>query len=127
MFELDSDGYPTQETLDYIENWRWTDVGKIAEFKELFDGIEKIWYTSNWGWREEESPHEIFASRLVMRYYISTGGWSGNESIIHAMENNIWIWPCTWVESRRGGHHILERPLDNAVCLSLLQDKFKNV
>ena len=37
--------------------------------------------------------------------YISTGGWSGNEDLIGAMQNNAMLWIMTWVSSRRGGHY----------------------
>lgn len=36
---------------------------------------------------------------------ISTGGWSGNEDIIEAMQDNQVFWSLHWLESRRGGHY----------------------
>ena len=47
-------------------------------------------------------------SRLLHLFRISTGGWSGNESIIRAMERNGMMWHLNWVQSRRGGHYIFE-------------------
>jgi hypothetical protein len=47
----------------------------------------------------------------VQRFDISTAGWSGNESLIRAMEKNSFMWATTWVQSRRGGHYIFE--IDN--------------
>jgi len=41
-------------------------------------------------------------------YNISTGGWSGNESIIHEMQENSMMWHLNWVQSCRGGHYIFE-------------------
>jgi hypothetical protein len=47
------------------------------------------------------------------RYYISTAGWSGNESIIYAMQENNLMWSLNWVQSRRGGHYIFELELED--------------
>ena len=104
---LDDDGYPTEDALEIIEKWHWDDA------KGWFKFIEGIWYFHDWGWREEDEPHEWhcldqYKDRIVHRYYISTGGWSGNESIIHAMQNNDWMWYLNWVQSQRGGHYIFE-------------------
>ena len=52
------------------------------------------------GWSEKVN------NKGIKNYYISTGCWPRNESIINAMEKNQMIWMFTWVQSNRGGHHI---------------------
>jgi hypothetical protein len=99
---LDDDGYPTDAALDIVELW------DIADAKGWFDFIKSIWYYSSWGWSEGEEPHEYREGKMVYRYNISTGGWSGNESIITRMQANEWCWHMNWVQSRRGGHYIFE-------------------
>lgn len=39
----------------------------------------------------------------------STGGWSGNESIIGAMQKNRMVWNFLWEQSRRGGHYVFDK------------------
>ena len=101
---LDDDGYPTEAALMLVENWHWMYA------KEWFEFIKSIWWARDWGWTEGEEPHEWDAGKIVYRYNISTGGWSGNESIIRAMEanGNGFMWYLNWVQSRRGGHYIFE-------------------
>jgi hypothetical protein len=105
---LDEDGYPTEEALDKIKTWPYDDV------ESLFDFIHDIWYYANSGyWREEFVMQDDFNVHLEFdrprkRYYISTIGWSGNESIIRALQENEIIWCMHWVQSRRGGHYIFE-------------------
>jgi len=36
---------------------------------------------------------------------LHTGGWSGNEEIIRAMQDNRVWWGMFWESSRRGGHY----------------------
>jgi hypothetical protein len=101
---LDEDGvYPTEAALEKISNWPYEEIPICFEF------MKDIWEYSDMGfWEEEETEDHLF-QRPVHQYYISTGGWSGNESIIHALEKNWIIWRTTWVQSRRGGHYIFER------------------
>ena len=99
---LDDDGYPTEIALEAIEKWHWDDIPGWFKF------IEGLWYMRSWGWTEVDEPHEYYEDKIVHRYKISTAGWSGNESIIHAMQNNEMMWWLNWVQSRRGGHYIFE-------------------
>ena len=99
---LDDDGYPTNAALDIIRLWHWSDI------KGWFEFVKSVWYSPSWGWSEGLEPHDYEKNKDVYRYNISTGGWSGNESIICAMQENDMIWSLTWVQSRRGGHYIFE-------------------
>ena len=99
---LDEDGYPTDEALTMIAEW------SVDDSRGWFTFIESLWYLSGWGWRKEEAAHDLFDDKKVIRYNISTAGWSGNESIIAAMHKNRILWSTTWVQSRRGGHYIFE-------------------
>lgn len=92
---LDADGYPTVEALDIVRDWK--DYNNV---KGWFDFIKSIWWYPEWGWTEEDNI-----------YHISTGGWSGNESIIEAMQNNYILWSYTWEEHKRGGHFKFRIPV----------------
>ena len=104
---LDEDGYPTDAAIDVVQLWHWSDA------RGWFKFIKSIWYFHDWGWKENDEPHEWhrldqYKDKIVHRYYISTAGWSGNESIIRAMQQNDMMWHLNWVQSRRGGHYIFE-------------------
>ena len=99
---MDEDGYPSDAALDIIQLWHWSDP------KGWFKFIESIWHLKSWGWTEGKKPDDWEQGKLVYRYDISTAGWSGNESIIRAMEKNDMMWHFNWVQSRRGGHYIFE-------------------
>lgn len=91
---LDSDGYPTDGALDKISKWDYSDIPGL--FKFIYD----IWWMPEFGWRE--TTHDDG----TQQYSLSTGGWSGNESILRALKDNSMIWLITWYSSRRGGHHV---------------------
>lgn len=91
---IDADGYPSEEALELIAKWDFMDMKKCFEF------IKELWTYSNY-FKEECLDDKII-------YHLSTCGWSGNESIINAMQKNIMIWTLSWVQSRRGGHYIFE-------------------
>jgi len=99
---LDEDGYPTEAAHDKIASWDYNDD------RAWFNFIKSLWTFADWGWHESEDRHEYISGVYVIKYKISTGGWSGNESLIRSMQQNNILWNDTWVQSRRGGHHIFE-------------------
>lgn len=93
---LDGDGYPDDLTLDTIRDWDFR-----KGFREWLEYVQDTWYYPDY-----------FRSRVLrdgrVRFYVSTGGWSGNEELISAMRRNFICWSYTWVMSRRGGHYVFE-------------------
>lgn len=101
-FTMDDDGYPTEETLQKIREYKLIVDGENSteRARSLITAIEQIWsYKSFIKWKENAGVDEL---------YISTAGWSGNESIMSALEANEWFFCFHWVQSRRGGHYIFE-------------------
>lgn len=97
---LDKDGYPTNECLEIIKKWHFSDPEGWFKF------IKKYWRHSSFGWNEEDGLYGF--DKKIHRIYMSTAGWSGNESIIIAMEQNVCMWNVVWFQSQRGGHYIFE-------------------
>lgn len=101
----DQDGYPTDDELSKLEKW-----DGIKDPFGLVKFLKEIWHWSDWGITERKGKTE-FAKKPCLKLYLSTGGWSGNESIIKVLREN-WFWFMFWVCSRRGGHYEFEIPLD---------------
>lgn len=99
---LDEDGYPTESCLEIVRSWHWSDP------TEYFKFIKSVWWYGDMLWKEEDVPHRFKKDTIVHQHKVSTGGWSGNESIIRAMEECEFMWSLNWVQSRRGGHYIFE-------------------
>ena len=96
---IDGDGYPTEEMLEKIEKW---DAGE-GSYNDLMKFIKPHWkYSFEGYWSENEYEDD------GTEYSISTGGWSGNEDIIHALQSNWMFWSLYWMQSRRGGHYIFK-------------------
>lgn len=83
---FDADGYPTEETTLAIKEWEFKDAtGWLQYVREAWNHTYgKIW--------EENGLLNM-----------ATGGWSGNEEIIIAMQENLVLWGLLWESSRRGG------------------------
>jgi len=89
--------YPEEEQLDKIANWSvWE---SLHNFREFMDYVFSLWSYRDWGWRQNNDI-----------YTISTAGWSGNEDIIDAMQQNFVFWSLYWYSTRVGGHHIFAPP-----------------
>lgn len=91
------DEYPTTENLEFIKNF---DIVKNP-ITDLLDYIEEIWWTPSFGFHRETSGE-------LINLQLSTGGWSGNEDIIRALQDNFFFWSLYWVMSKRGGHYWFE-------------------
>ena len=83
--------YPTEEFLDYVRKYNVFRNGP----RELIENIR-----DEWQWRD------------LIRWYpktrtlkISTGGWSGHEDIIGALQDNFMFWSLYWRATIRGGHY----------------------
>ncbi len=86
-------GYPEEHELQKIQDWPMKDG-----WEKLFEYIRERWRYADDG----------FFSRTKQIYSLSTGGWSGNESIIGAMSENLLFWSICWLSSERGGYYIFE-------------------
>ena len=90
---MDKNGYPEEHELKKIRNWPYTDSFGLMKY------IKDLWYMDDWGFSEKKGT-----------FYLSTGGWSGNEEIIEALAENIMFWNICWWSSNRGGHYIFKIP-----------------
>jgi hypothetical protein len=88
--------YPSDQELETIATWDHTD------FHGLMQYIEPIWEFADVGYFEFHKD--------TNSYSLHTGGWSGNEDIIGAMNDNLTWWLMYWESSIRGGHFIF-RPI----------------
>jgi hypothetical protein len=103
---ITADGYPTEETLAAIEQWPYQDAAGCLDF------VRAAWHWPDWqceGLRDEEAS-VVHAEPDDQYARFATGGWSGNESLIHALKRNQMICTLTWQLSARGGLHIFRYP-----------------
>jgi hypothetical protein len=88
---LDYEGYPTEELLNYIATVRMD-----QSHEEILELAKSVWCYPDYVWVDGEDTKV---------YTFRTAGWSGNESLIHAMRENVLFWSFCWEESKRGGIH----------------------
>jgi hypothetical protein len=100
---MKNDIYPTEEELDKIRNYD-TIKDSIEEFinflKEKWEYADCGYFTRNYSYNEIELE-------------LHTGGWSGNEDIIAALQENRLFWMFYWQKSERGGHYYFKIPMDH--------------
>lgn len=90
--EFDFHGYPTDRTLATIREWEAGDCAGLLNF------VISAWRYPDYVSRSKDEDGDML--------HLSTGGWSGNEDLIAAMEENAVWWVLHWWSSRRGGHHV---------------------
>ncbi|WP_159601627.1 hypothetical protein [Agromyces humi] len=88
------DGYPTSEDLERIHGFR----GSPEQLVELISGL----------WRPEDFVTVTPGDDAVKVRFV-TGGWSGNEELIGALDRTMLR--LFWSKSERGGLHEYEIPV----------------
>jgi hypothetical protein len=83
----------TDEVLQQIESWPHDDLAGLMNF-----------VSSHW-W-----PHFLPQMNRIpgTGYRLATGGWSDNEVILQALQQNRMVWARYWRSSHRGGLCILD-------------------
>ena len=97
----DIDGYPTKRELEPIKIWDITEQG-LDGFVEL---IRAAWNHNYGRFTITSEPDELDPEKQVKFLILATGGWSGNESVMEAIDDNKWFNFYCWEESRRGGYY----------------------
>lgn len=82
---FDAFGYPTEETLERIRTWP---TPTFADMHAAMDFAGRAWRSPEY-W--ERTVERVGALRPQIVYTFSTGGWSGNESIVSAIEANVML------------------------------------
>lgn len=111
---FDKHGYPTDATVEALANWSVEPPGSVAEhIDEALDFLTAAWNDAYGLIRHDLTEHEAALIRAEpgRRYVaLATGGWSGNECLIGALERNLVVWSFCWRLSAIGGLYILRYP-----------------
>jgi hypothetical protein len=95
-------GYPTEKELSKL-NKMCHPLGRkhVGRFSipEIIEYIKELWSYKDRAVYEEDGDR--------WSLYLSTGGWSGNESVIREIEGTL-FWVMYWQKSERGGHYWFE-------------------
>lgn len=93
---MDQDGYPEESELQKIKEWDYKDIPNLMLY------VEERWQYADSGY------FKVVPHKGRDEYHLSTAGWSGNESIIEALHENLMFWSLCWMKSERGGHYVFE-------------------
>ena len=91
--EMDGE-YPAASTLRKIKKWPFN---SRQDLYDLSDYVAAAWHWPDF-WKKK-------GRRIVAH----TGGWSGNEDIIAALDSTTWWFLC-WQSSKRGGNYVFLLP-----------------
>jgi hypothetical protein len=98
--------YPTDAALERLATWPHQDVAGALDFAKA------IWHWPDFA-RHELDAHEtaiLHAAPDDKFLRLATGGWSGNEEIVRALNCNLMIRALAWRLHARGGLHIYQYP-----------------
>lgn len=105
---FDADGYPTEATLRAVRRWP---VKTPDDCTALLAYVGRAWHWPDMFQAAPRLSRPFRGSRtLERRYRLVTGGWSGNESLVAALDGNRMFTMLCWRESHRGGLHVYAVP-----------------
>lgn len=112
---FDANGYPNEDALKCLEEFNdWGDDGKDSKSAKarLLDYAAELW---------NETYGRVVIDREAGRYAFATGGWSGNEDVLGALNKNVLSRVGTRI-TRTGGLAIYYTGYDVLPCDSLSAD-----
>lgn len=95
---VDHEGYPKKSFLEAISQC------DNRDFFDLIPILNSAWWAPDFGFRQEWIKDELHG-KWVLKLSLSTGGWSGNESIISALQSNLFFM-TSFYSHHRGGHYV---------------------
>lgn len=96
---VDDDGYPTEWGIAAVRHFHGSPTA-------LVDLLEQLWWTPSLMTVDEWLDNQL---RNVVRVSLATGGWSGNETVIDALDKSRFHL-LYWESSHRGGLHVYTVP-----------------
>jgi len=99
--------YPSDEQLETIKAW---DVLKTG-IKPLVEYVRELWKYGDDYTYLRKGKDKLF-KKPCMKFELHTFGWSGNEQIVYALEQNFMFWCNSWNQTNRGGHYRFEIRMD---------------
>ena len=100
---MSEDNYPSEDDLERLEYWKFH---KMQDYYDYANFVVSLW------------DFEDYATLKGRTLKLITGGWSGNEDIIAAINSNILFRAICWEKSERGGLHIYKLPCKEKICKS---------
>lgn len=99
------DGYPTRQEIKQVKAYSGHLRSKNTDNMDpprLIELLQEIW------------AYPDYIKKDGRRLELHTGGWSGNEEIIKALQGSM-FWLLYWQKSERGGHYYFELPEEGKV------------
>ena len=88
--------YPDERDLQRIARWN-----SVHDMRGLLTFVRRLWTYPDYFEGDPDTGYH---------FDLATGGWSGNEEIIGALQENLTFWGIAWVSSNRGGRHVFDIP-----------------
>lgn len=91
----------TKKDLQQLSDW------DIHDAHNLIERIKEMWAYPTYV-KESWGVGRVWHKNPILILELHTGGWSGNEEIINALQNNKLFWSMWWQKTERGGHYTFE-------------------